>query len=128
METYKIQSGDTLSGIAKKYNTTVDELASLNNIKNKNLIYTGDVLKIPDSGSEVYSNSLSVNNAYKTETGTVKSASDSIAKWQEKRPASYKNSYSVDIIGLLSELFGMDPVGYPVVSQLLCGYAGLAQG
>ena len=80
METYKIQSGDTLTAIAKKYNTTVDELASLNNIKNKNLIYTGDVLKIPDTGTVTQSNSLSVNNAYKTEDSAVKKASDSIAK------------------------------------------------
>ena len=108
METYKIQSGDTLTAIAKKYNTTVDELASLNNIKNKNLIYTGDVLKIPDTGMVTQSNSLSVNNAYKTEDSAVKKASDSIAKWQEKRPASYNNSYSDEINGLLSDLLGMD--------------------
>ena len=108
METYKIQSGDTLTAIAKKYNTTVDELASLNNIKNKNLIYTGDVLKIPDTGTVTQSNSLSVNNAYKTEDSAVKKASDSIAKWQEKRPASYNNSYSDEINGLLSDLLGMD--------------------
>lgn len=108
METYKIQSGDTLTAIAKKYNTTVDELASLNNIKNKNLIYTGDVLKIPDTGTVTQSNSISVNNAYKTEDSAVKKASDSIAKWQEKRPASYNNSYSDEIKGLLSDLLGMD--------------------
>lgn len=43
---YTVQSGDTLTGIAQKYNTTVDKLVKLNNIKNKNLIYTGQVLKI----------------------------------------------------------------------------------
>lgn len=32
MATYKVQAGDTLSGIAKKYDTTVDELARLNNM------------------------------------------------------------------------------------------------
>ncbi|MBM6616073.1 LysM peptidoglycan-binding domain-containing protein, partial [Desemzia sp. RIT804] len=30
---YTIQSGDTLSGIARKYNTTVANLKSLNNLK-----------------------------------------------------------------------------------------------
>lgn len=43
---YTVQSGDTLSEIAVKYETTVDELVKLNNIKNKNLIYVGQVLKI----------------------------------------------------------------------------------
>ena len=45
-KTYKVKSGDTLSEIAKKYNTTVDSLVKKNNIKDKNLIYVGQVLKI----------------------------------------------------------------------------------
>lgn len=43
---YKIKSGDTLSQIALKYNTTVSSIVSLNNIKNPNVIYIGDVIKI----------------------------------------------------------------------------------
>ena len=44
---YKIQKGDTLTAIAKKYGTTIQTLKKLNNIKNVNLIYAGDILKIP---------------------------------------------------------------------------------
>lgn len=44
--TYTVKNGDTLSGIASKYNTTVQALCSLNNISNANLIYVGQVLKI----------------------------------------------------------------------------------
>lgn len=44
--TYKVKSGDTLSEIAQKFGTTVSNLASLNNIKNVNLIYVGQILKI----------------------------------------------------------------------------------
>lgn len=44
---YTVKPGDTLSGIAKKYNTTVDAIANANGIKNINLIYSGQVLKIP---------------------------------------------------------------------------------
>ena len=43
---YVVQKGDTLSGIALKYGTTVREIASLNKIKNINLIYPGQVLEI----------------------------------------------------------------------------------
>ena len=43
---YVVKSGDTLSGIAKKFNMTVNELVSLNDIPNQNLIYPGQVLKI----------------------------------------------------------------------------------
>ena len=44
--TYTVKAGDTLSGIAAKYNTTVNEIAKKNNIKNVNLIYVGQKLKI----------------------------------------------------------------------------------
>lgn len=44
---YKIKNGNTLSGIAKKFGTTVDELVKINNIKNPNLIMIGEIIKIP---------------------------------------------------------------------------------
>ena len=42
---YIVKSGDTLSGIAYKLGTTVNNLSSGNNIGNPNLIYVGQVLK-----------------------------------------------------------------------------------
>lgn len=44
--TYTVKKGDTLTKIAKKYGTTVSDLVKKNNIKDKNLIYVGQVLKI----------------------------------------------------------------------------------
>lgn len=44
--TYTVQKGDTLTTIAKKYNTTVSKIAADNNIKNVNLIYVGQKLTI----------------------------------------------------------------------------------
>ena len=44
--TYTVKSGDTLSGIAKKYNTTVDNLVKLNKITNPNYIVVGQKLII----------------------------------------------------------------------------------
>lgn len=43
---YTVKAGDTLTDIAKKYNTTVDKLVKLNNIKNANLIYVGQKLRV----------------------------------------------------------------------------------
>ena len=43
---YTVKSGDTLTGIAKKYNTTVSQLVKLNNIKKPNVIYTGQKLRV----------------------------------------------------------------------------------
>ena len=49
--TYVVQAGDTLSGIATKFGTTVANLVSLNNISDPNLKYVGQVLKLPSSGN-----------------------------------------------------------------------------
>ena len=46
--TYTVVRGDTLSEIAQRYGTTVSYLAKLNNIRNVNLIYVGQVLKISE--------------------------------------------------------------------------------
>lgn len=43
---YTVKKGDTLTKIAKEYNTTVDRLVSLNNIKDKNLIFVGQKLRV----------------------------------------------------------------------------------
>ena len=43
---YTIKSGDTLSGIAAKYGTTVAKLQSLNGISNPNKIYAGNKIRI----------------------------------------------------------------------------------
>ncbi len=42
-----IKRGDTLSGLAARYKTSVSELAKLNGIKNVNLIYAGKTLRLP---------------------------------------------------------------------------------
>lgn len=43
---YTVQSGDTLSAIARRYGTTVQELVDINQIQNPNLIYPGEKLRI----------------------------------------------------------------------------------
>lgn len=50
-KTYKIVAGDTLSGIAKRFGTTATNLAILNNIKDVNRIYAGQVLVLPSQPS-----------------------------------------------------------------------------
>jgi flagellum-specific peptidoglycan hydrolase FlgJ len=43
---YKVVKGDTLGEIAKKFNTTIDNLVKLNGISNPNRIYVGQKIKI----------------------------------------------------------------------------------
>lgn len=48
---YTVKSGDTLSAIASRYGMTVNALVMLNGIKDANLIYPGQVLRVADSGA-----------------------------------------------------------------------------
>ena len=45
-DTYTVRRGDTLSGIAARFGTTVDDLVRINNIANANLIYVGQTLTL----------------------------------------------------------------------------------
>lgn len=57
-QTYTIQAGDTLSELALRYGTTVEELARLNNIENPNLIIAGHELIISQSQADAESGRL----------------------------------------------------------------------
>jgi LysM repeat protein len=44
---YRVVSGDTLFGIATRYNTTVDAIVQLNQLANPDDLMVGDILRIP---------------------------------------------------------------------------------
>ncbi|MSP13418.1 MAG: LysM peptidoglycan-binding domain-containing protein [Chloroflexi bacterium] len=46
-QTYVVQPGDTLLGIAVRYKTTTEALVAANNLQNENSIFVGQKLKIP---------------------------------------------------------------------------------
>lgn len=43
---YRVKAGDTLYDIARRFDTTVEEIARENRITNVNLIFVGEVLRI----------------------------------------------------------------------------------
>ena len=78
---YTVKSGDSLYQIAKRYNTTVDEIKSLNNLTSNNLSI-GQILKIPTSNqtdsSITYTvksgdNLYKIANKYNTTVDAIKS-------------------------------------------------------
>ncbi|MBD3949423.1 LysM peptidoglycan-binding domain-containing protein [Tuanshanicoccus lijuaniae] len=88
---YVVQSGDTLGVIAKTVNTTVDELATLNNIKDIHTLKVGQKLKgvldkelatinaTPNNAS-VVSNQSSKNTANTTNSTTPMTSTPKITK------------------------------------------------
>lgn len=58
--TYTVQLGDTLSGIAAKFGTTWQNLSAINNLGNPNMIFPGQVLKV--AGQATNQNTYFVQN------------------------------------------------------------------
>jgi LysM repeat protein len=51
---YTVKRGDTLGRIAENHKVSVSELADFNNLANPNLIYPGQVIKVPgEAGSDI---------------------------------------------------------------------------
>ncbi len=48
---HRVRSGETLSTIARKYRTTMSKIARANNIRKRNYIVAGTILKIPQKGT-----------------------------------------------------------------------------
>lgn len=93
MATYKIKYGDTLSGIASKYNTSVNTLMSLNPyITNANKIYAGNTLKLPGSTSSNTStnktSSSTTANANTSKTTTTKTTQQLADEYAQKQTSS----------------------------------------
>ena len=84
--TYIVKKGDTLTKIAKMYDTTVSSLVKLNSIKNANLIYVGQIIKLPTDKFEV---------SYTVQKG------DSLTKIAKKYNITWQELYKInkDIIG-----------------------------
>ncbi|WP_180946242.1 LysM peptidoglycan-binding domain-containing protein, partial [Corallococcus exiguus] len=54
MSNYRIRPGDTLSGLAARFGTSVQKLARDNNISNPDLIFSGRTLRVGHSGRDSF--------------------------------------------------------------------------
>jgi len=84
---HKVQQGDTLSKIAKKYNTTVEDLVALNSISNPSNIQAGQLLDVPgivQSGSSYLS-----SKSGPVTTGITRDFIDTVKQWEGFKNKAY---------------------------------------
>lgn len=93
--TYTVKSGDTLSEIAEKYNTTAEKLAAKNNIKDIHLIYVDQVLVIEGTASTV-DPAATTEETTPVATETVEEAS--VATTTYEAPAAESNTVATSTV------------------------------
>lgn len=82
-KTYTVKSGDTLSSIATRFNTTYQDLARINNIASPYVIYPNQVIKIK------WDNTVANNTSNSATTYTVKSG-DTLSGIANKYGTTYQ--------------------------------------
>jgi 5'-nucleotidase / UDP-sugar diphosphatase len=97
---YVIKSGDTLSKLAVTFGTTWKELAEINNVKNANIIFTGDTIKVPFSKTM-------------TDTYTVKSG-DTLSKVASQYGLTWKQLNKLNDLSNPHLIFPGQKINVPV--------------
>lgn len=105
---YKVKSGDTLTGVAQRYNIGLSDLAAANNLKTNSNLILGRTITIPAKGSVSASASKSASSV-STET-TSKAESAPVANSNSGRKLGNTESYKVqsgDGLIALARRFGV---------------------
>ena len=87
---YKVVSGDTLTGIAKNFNTTLQELVRINGITNPDLIRVGQIIKVPNSNSNVNTFSSSISSSSSSTDSYKVVSGDTLTKIAQKFNTTYQ--------------------------------------
>ncbi|MCD6251307.1 MAG: LysM peptidoglycan-binding domain-containing protein [Psychrobacter sp.] len=67
---YKVKSGDTLTGVAKRYNIGLSDLAAANNLTTNSNLILGRTITIPASGSAAVASSSTQSNSSSASTAS----------------------------------------------------------
>ena len=120
---YTVQSGDTLSGISAKLGHNldfVDQLASKNNIANKNLIYVGQKLVISDDGE--------VSSATSEQAATLPSATaENTATAQDSTAQSADSAAQSTAADISAEQAASDAAAAQAASDAAASQAAASQ-
>ena len=122
MAIYTVKSGDTLSKIAKEYDTTVDAIAKENNISNPNLIYVNQSLKIGEAaGNGSASGGSSSGAAVDPMAGYKYTPSDAetqayalLEQLKASKPGEFSSDWTSQLQDKVREYLNMGDFSYDV--------------
>lgn len=92
--TVTVKAGDTVSGIALANGTTVSQIRKDNNLKNVNLIFIGDKLKVNEAGKVVNTQSAKVQEENTKPVKKTTNRTAPISKTNQSSSNSNSNSAS----------------------------------
>ena len=96
MSTYIVKKGDTLWDLAKKFNTTVSELARINNIKNPDYIVVGQKLETSGTASKPKSsNNMAVVTVFGIQSNTERTMYTTW-EWKQSNTKEYQVMWYYD--------------------------------
>ena len=95
--TYTVKSGDTLSEIAEKYNTTVEKLVAKNNIKDIHLIYVDQVLVIEGTAPSTATAAASATT-YEAPVATEEASEETTETTTYEAPAAESNTVATSTV------------------------------
>ncbi|WP_010198355.1 LysM peptidoglycan-binding domain-containing protein [Psychrobacter sp. PAMC 21119] len=101
---YKVKSGDTLTGVAQRYNIGLGDLAAANNLKTNSNLILGRTITIPASGSAPVTSTSSNQSSSSSASSTASTASNNGKKLGDTE--SYKVKSGDGLIALARQ-FGV---------------------
>lgn len=94
---YTVKRGDNLTSIAANYGISVSELASANQISNPNVIFSGQVLKIPHKNQTPTTPTQTPPVASSGESAYIVQRGDTLSVIAENMPFPSKNWLTLTI-------------------------------
>ena len=135
MATYVVKKGDTLSGIAKQYGTTYQQIAADNGISNPNLIYDGQTLTINEKAttdSAAGSQATTGEGTAATETqapsfqyeaykpsDTVTQAEALLQQQLSQKPGEYSSQWQAQLNDTLQKILNREEFSYDLNGDAL---------
>ncbi|HJF14863.1 MAG TPA: LysM peptidoglycan-binding domain-containing protein [Enteractinococcus helveticum] len=102
--TYKVRSGDTLSGIAAKNDVSLSTLLNANGLSRSSIIYPGQQLKLSGSASNSSSSTKSTSSSRSSSSYTVK-AGDTLSSIAARNGVSLSTILKANGLSLSSTIF-----------------------